>query len=55
MANFEDFLSNFTYPASYLASAHKDSRAFANKKRLSPMIMTHDDFLFLSISGKNSF
>ena len=25
MANFEDFLSNFPYPASYLASAHKDS------------------------------
>ena len=38
MANFEDFLSN-NYPASYLASAHKDSSegALANKKKLSPM------------------
>ena len=38
MANFEDFLSNFPYPASYLASAHKDSSegASANKKK-SPM------------------
>ena len=25
MANYEDFLSNFPYPASNLASAHKDS------------------------------
>ena len=39
MANFEDFLSNFPYPASYLASAHKDfsEGASANKKKLSPM------------------
>ena len=39
MANFENFLSNFPYPASYLASAHKDSSkgASANKKKLSPM------------------
>ena len=40
MANFVDFLSNFPYPASYLASAHKDSSegALANKKKLSPMV-----------------
>ena len=39
MANFEDFLSNFPYPASYLAFAHKDCSegASANKKKLSPM------------------
>ena len=39
MANFEDFLSNFPYPASYLASAHKDSSegALVNKKNLSSM------------------
>ena len=38
MANFEDFLSNFPYPASYLAFAHKDSSevAFANKKNCHP-------------------
>ena len=38
MANFEDFLSNFPYPASYLASAHKDSSegASANKKNCHP-------------------
>ena len=41
MANFEDFLSNFPYPASYLASAHKDSSdgASGNKKNLSPMVV----------------
>ena len=39
MANFEDFLSNFPYPASYIASAHKDSSegASAKIKQLSPM------------------
>ena len=39
MVNFEDFLSNFPYPARYLASAHKDysEGALANKKKLSPM------------------
>ena len=38
---FEDFLSNFPYPASYLASAHKDSSdgASENKKKLSPMVV----------------
>ena len=38
MAHFEDFLSNFPYPASYLASAHKDSSegALGNKEKLSP-------------------
>ena len=41
MANFEDFLSNYPYPASYLASAHKDSSgASANKNKLSPMVLT---------------
>ena len=41
MVNFEDFLSNFPYPASYLASAHKDSseEASVNKKKLSPMCL----------------
>ena len=45
MANFENFLSNFPYPASYLASAHKDSSkgASANKKKLSPMKVTPTD------------
>ena len=40
MANFEDFLSNFPYPASYLASAHKDHSegASRNKKKISPMV-----------------
>ena len=40
MANFEDFLSNFPYPASYLASAYKDSSegASANKKKFSSII-----------------
>ena len=38
MANFEDFVTNFPYPASYLASVHKYSSegALANKK-----IVTH--------------
>ena len=37
MANFEDYLSIFPYPASYLASAHKDysEGASANKKKFS--------------------
>ena len=40
MANFEDFLSNFPYPVSYLASAHKDSSegASANKKNCHPCL-----------------
>ena len=48
MANFEDFLSNFPYPASYLASAHKDSSegAYANKKKLSPMPLSHKKWGF---------
>ena len=41
VANFEDFPSNFPHPASYLASAHKDSSegASANKKKLSSMFL----------------
>ena len=41
MANFEYFLFNFPHPASYLASAHKDSSegASANKKKLSSMFL----------------
>jgi len=40
MANFEDFLSNFSYPASYLAFAHKDCSegASANKRNCHPWI-----------------
>ena len=38
MANLDNFLYNFPYPASYLASAHKDSSegASANKKNCHP-------------------
>ena len=38
MDNFEDFLSNFPYPASSLASAHKDSSegASTDKKNCHP-------------------
>ena len=50
MANFEDFLSNFPSPASYLASAYKDSSegASANKKKFSSIIK-HSKYCFVVI------